>query len=423
MNTGTARRRTGPVRRLTRSISERVKDIGAHPMLSTAAASELWTEFRGGHPVGDDYEHFLEAIAWLVRAQDATPDGGISRGYSLVRHDEFGQPGWQPSYPETTGYIIPTLYAAAELFNRPVLAARAELAARWEVSVQMSSGAVRGGTMAAEPSPAIFNTGQVLFGWLAALARGDDGHLAGAAIRASDFLVSCQDHDGHWRRGQSRFADEEATLYNARTAWALAEAGHRFGRSDFRDAAARALSVVAKAQHPNGWLPFCCLNQPRRPLLHTLAYAMRGLIEGGRVLEDVSLIEAGARAARAVAACVEADGWVPGRLTALWKPAVSWSCLTGNVQMANVWFRLRDITGDQTWLEPIPRVLAFVKATQNRTTDDPGIRGGIKGAMPVTGDYGRLEVLSWATKFFADALMRNISMNAHVATSDALTLA
>jgi hypothetical protein len=422
MSTVTSPRRTGPVRRLTRSITRRIVDIGSHPMLNGNTASELWTELRGGHPVGDDYQHLLEAIAWLVRAQDATPDSGISRGYSLVKHDEFAR-GWQPSYPETTGYIIPTLYAAAELFNRPVLAARAELAARWEVSVQLPSGAVRGGTMAAEPSPAIFNTGQVLFGWLAALGQCDHGDLAGAALRAADFLVSTQDADGHWRRDQSRFADDESTLYNARTAWALAEAGKRFGRSDYTDAAARALRVVAQAQHPNGWLPFCCLNQPRRPLLHTLAYAFRGLIEGGRVLQDATLIEAGARGARAIVSAVEADGWLPGRFTALWKPGATWSCLTGNVQMANVWFRLRDITGDQTWLEPVPRVLAFVKATQNRTTDDPGLRGGIKGAMPLTGDYGRLEVLSWATKFFADALMRNITVTGHVAPTDALTLA
>ena len=55
----------------------------------------------------------------------------------------------------------------------------------------------------------------------------------------------------------------------------------------------------------------------------------------------------------------------------------------------------------------MPRVLAFVKRTQNRTSDDPGLRGGIKGAAPMSGDYGRHEILNWATKYFADALMRD----------------
>src|SRR5919198_4213262 len=47
-----------------------------------------------------------EAIGWLCRAQDnsASNDGGVARHFSLVD-------GWAPSYPETTGYIIPTVLA------------------------------------------------------------------------------------------------------------------------------------------------------------------------------------------------------------------------------------------------------------------------------------------------------------------------
>ena len=75
--------------------------------------------------------------------------------------------------------------------------------------------------------------------------------------------------------------------------------------------------------------------------------------------------------------------------------------------MANNWMRLAEITGDGKWLEPVPAVLAFLKRSQNRTSRDSGLRGGIKGAWPLGGGYGAYEVLSWATKFFADALMRH----------------
>ena len=43
-----------------------------------------------------------EAMAWIFRAQDGSPDRGVSHSY-LLDH------GWMKSYPETTGYIIPTL--------------------------------------------------------------------------------------------------------------------------------------------------------------------------------------------------------------------------------------------------------------------------------------------------------------------------
>jgi uncharacterized protein YyaL (SSP411 family) len=349
----------------------------------------------------------VAAIAWLVRAQDATPDGGIARAYSLVWHRYFGNRGWEPSYPETTGYIVPTLYAAAARLGRPDLAVRAERAARWEIEIQLPSGAIRGGVIGDPESPAVFNTGQVLLGWLAALEETEKGSFADAARSAARYLVATLDPDGHWRRGNSRFARADATLYNTRTAWALAEAGARLGEDAFTDAAARSLRAAAGLQAGNGWLPHCCLTDPERPLLHTLAYAIRGLLEGGRVLGDLRLLRAAERAARALAGTVRTEGWMPGRYRADWSAAVRWACLTGQAQMANTWIRLAEITGDAKWLEPVPAVLRFLKRTQNRRSRDPGVRGGIKGARPVGGGYGAYEVLSWATKFFADALMRH----------------
>ncbi len=393
---------------LQASVKGRLRAIRADPLLNPTALIEGWRERLGGYPEDPEHEpHLAAAIEWLVRAQDATPDGGISRAFSLAWHPNFGGRGWQPSYPETTGYIIPTLYAAARRLGRAELAARAERAARWEIEIQLPSGAVRGGVMGAPESPAVFNTGQVLLGWLAAFAETGQGMFAHAARRAACYLVATRDSDGHWRTGNSQFARADATLYNTRTAWALAEAGARLDDGGFTAAAARSLRAAAELQAPNGWLPSCCLTDPEQPLLHTLAYAIRGFLEGGRVLDDPRLLQAAERAADALLATVRADGWMPGRYRSDWSPAVRWSCLTGQAQMANNWIRLAVITGDRTWLEPVPAVLGFLKRTQNRCSREPGLRGGIKGAWPVGGDYGAYEVLNWATKFFADALMRH----------------
>ena len=45
-----------------------------------------------------------EALQWIGRAQDNAPsaDGGVARHYCLIT-------GWGASYPETTGYIVPTI--------------------------------------------------------------------------------------------------------------------------------------------------------------------------------------------------------------------------------------------------------------------------------------------------------------------------
>jgi len=370
--------------------------------------AEWWRERQGGHPCEASHRPHLEStIGWLERAQDATPDRGFARGYGLAWSRWFRRQGWQPSYPETTGYIIPTFYQAAHHLSRPDLAERATAAAQWEIEVQLPSGAVPGGVIGEPVAPAVFNTGQVIFGWLAAHAVTGRTEFADAARRAGRYLVDMLEADGHWRTGNSLYARPDTTLYNARVAWALAEAGRALDEPSFVDAAARNLRAVAALQHANGWLPHCCLNDPERPLLHTLAYATRGLLEGGRVLEDDRLVDSARRIAEALAERVRPDGWMAGRFDANWSAAVRWSCLTGQAQMANNWIRFSLITGETHWLEPLPSVLRFLKGTQNRTSQNPALCGGIKGSYPIDGDYGRFELLNWAAKFFADALIRH----------------
>ncbi|HVH66988.1 MAG TPA: hypothetical protein VM716_03900 [Gemmatimonadales bacterium] len=396
--------------RLVASVERRLRRVLAHPLLNPTALLEESRDWVGYRAEREHEPHLVAAIAWLVRAQDATPDGGIARAFSVAWHPYFAGRGWQPSYPETTGYIIPTFYAAGRRLGRPELAGRAERAAEWEIEIQLPSGAVRGGVVNEPEAPVVFNTGQVLLGWLAAFEETGQSRFADAARRAARYLVATLDADGHWRRGSSRHVSAEGALYNTRTAWALAEAGRRLDDPTFSHAAMRGLRAAAELQAPNGWLPFCCLSDPQQPLLHTLAYAIRGLVEGGRVVGDSTLVRAAERAARPLVAAVRADGWMPGRYRADWSPAVRWSCLTGQAQMANNWIRLAEITGDPQWLEPVPTVLSFLKRTQNRHSSEPGVRGGIKGSWPVGGDYGPYEVLNWATKFFADALMRHEAM-------------
>src|SRR5580658_7240815 len=48
-------------------------------------------------------EHIGALLDWLLRAQKATPDDGVSESF------HFPTQQWRPSYPETTGYIICSL--------------------------------------------------------------------------------------------------------------------------------------------------------------------------------------------------------------------------------------------------------------------------------------------------------------------------
>lgn len=347
-------------------------------------------------------QHLLAALEWLLRAQAATPDDGVAHSY------DFRRRRWDASYPETTGYVIPTLIDYAELFDEPRFRDAALRMADWEVAEQFAEGGVRAGTMAAEVVvPTIFNTGQVLFGFARAYQSTGDARYADALRRASDWLVAAQDPDGAWRRFPSPFAPGKNLVkaYNTRTAFGLVRGWQALGEQRWLDAARANAEWALTIALPNAFLPNNCLTDNPAPLTHTLAYSMRGLMEIGVAAKDDRFVDHAVRMADALARHQRADGAMPGRFDSNWQPAASWSCLTGNAQLALNWLRLGRITGDRRFAPHAKAANRFLMRVQDLTLRDPNRVGAIKGSHPIDGGYMTWRYPNWATKFFADALI------------------
>lgn len=357
--------------------------------------------------VQPDPQRGLDAAAdWLARAQDASGCGGVSAYYDTV------QRRWAGAYPETTGYIIPTLFRYAESCGKPGFHERALRMAAWESDIQLADGGVRAGTLdAAQVVPTIFNTGQVLFGWISAWQHTGDARFHDSAVRAADWLVAAQDPDGAWRRFASPFASHTLNSYNTRVAFALAQAGKVLGEQRCIDAAVCNIEWALTQMHPNGWLENNDLEDNRRPLTHTIAYATRGILEVGVIAGNTGFVDTAARMARAVAQAQRGDGALPGRLDANWRAAARWSCVTGNAQMAIIWQRLATETGDASFRQPAGHANRFSLSIQDPAAQDAGARGGLPGSSPLGGGYMRNRYPNWAAKFFMDALMLQLGAN------------
>jgi hypothetical protein len=342
--------------------------------------------------------HMLEAVEWLKRAQDAGTNRGVSYGV------DFGG-SWQESYPETTGYIIPTFLKLADAYEDTSLLTRAIAMGRWESEVQMANGAVMGGHLNPNPTPAVFNTGMVLLGWSALYERTGDPQFLTSLERASTWLLGLQEPDGNWRKGNSQLANPSITVYNVKAAWGLAEAGRVAGIGVAVDGAVRNGEFCISRQLPNGWFRDCCLVDATRPLLHTIAYAMQGLIGIGVIAKREDFVQAARRTADSLLGLMNADGFIPGCIGPDFRGAVDWCCLTGSAQTAIVWGRLFQLTGDPRYREGMQRATRYLMRRHDVDNPDPGLRGGLPGSWPVWGDYGRLKVLNWATNFFVEALL------------------
>lgn len=353
---------------------------------------------RRGLPVEDPGAAAVidACLAWLARAQDcsASADGGVARDFSLVK-------GWATSYPETTGYIVPTLLSAASRQGRDDLRERACGMLDWLAAIQFEDGGIQGGRIDASiKRPVTFNTGQVLLGFCAGV-RALDRYWENMRAAAS-FLRDSLDEDGCWRRHPTPFAAPGEKAYETHVSWGLFEAERLLPGEGYGEAALRQVDWALGKQRENGWVADCCLNQPTRPLAHTLGYYLRGVVEAHRFCGERRFLDAACRTGNALADVQRSDGWIAGRLLADWSPAVDWACLTGLSQIAESWLYLFTVTGKQRYLEAARRANAFVRRTVS-LDGPPDCRGGVKGSFPVDGSYGRFEYPNWAAKFTIDA--------------------
>ncbi len=339
-----------------------------------------------------------EAIDWLYRAQDGSPDRGVSHSYALGK-------GWAPSYPETTGYIIPTLLNWCQLSGEQEARRRALEMADWESQIQLEDGGVMASVLATPPKkPVVFNTGQVIFGWLAAYRATQKERFLDSASRAAGWLLDKLGTKETWESHGSMGADRLHT-YNIRVVWAILEFAKTLDDHAFEEPLRRAIEWVLGQETSKGWFANNCLTENDRPLLHTIAYTARGLLETGLLLGDDRCVGAARRTADALIAKIQPSGSMAGRFDACWKESTKWACLTGMAQMSIVWQKLFAMTGETRYRDGARLVNRFLRTMQRIRCGNGGIRGGIAGSWPVNGEYGKYRMLNWATKFYVDALL------------------
>ena len=132
---------------------------------------------------------------------------------------------------------------------------------------------------------------------------------------------------------------------------------------------------------------------------------MRGIIEAYKFTNDSNLLNACRKTADGLLKAIRLqDGFLPGRVDRNWHGTVSWSCLTGSVQIAQCWLMLYQYTGERSYRDAAYAANQYVRRSM-KVDGTPEIRGAIKGSFPINGGYGTYEYLNWACKFFVDSNM------------------
>lgn len=361
--------------------------------------------FKIGYVQSSNKTHLMAAIDWLCRAQDNSGTGGCSASYGF-------NGGYAPPYPETTGYIISTFLSYSEFSKDNSFTERARRMGDWEIEIQLPSGAVRGGS-GINDYPIVFNTGMVILGWTDLYNETGDERYLSASLKAADWLCLIMDEDGKWSRDTYNGIPH---TYHSRVSWALLEVYKHTHDGKYKDFAIRNIEWILSRVQENGWISdMGFFKGDNDPLTHTIAYTLRGLLESSFFFDDDlrlriqnTVIKAAERILHlyeSIKNTTSIPKLIPARINNKWQPTASYSCLTGNAQIAIIWLRLFKLNNDYRYFAVSKTILDQLKKTQNLKSNNQGIHGGIAGSYPIWGSYMQYCYPNWAAKFYADALM------------------
>jgi len=359
--------------------------------------------FRRFIPVATDEIQLKNAMNWLNNAQRFSKCGGVSGGYSLEK-------GWLPPYPETTGYIIPTFINYSEYTNNRQYLYNAIEMADWEIKIQLKTGAVRGG-MGINNYPIVFNTGQVILGWISIYNKTNDKKYLNAAIKAANWLIQIQDEDGSWKKHTYQ---NHPHSYNSRVAWALFGVYQHTNNKIYKIAATKKIEWIIQTQYEKNWIKQMSFYQDDTPLTHTLFYTLRGLFESLIYLDQDLKV----KTYNIINIFLEEmlrykhKKFYSAKIDNQWQEVnKNYTCITGNAQAAIMFHKFGELSNNKIFKNEANRIKNNLKTVQIINTKDTNLTGAMPGSFPIWGEYMKYTLPNWGTKFFADLLLLKIHQN------------
>lgn len=333
-------------------------------------------------------------MGFISRSIEVNRGKGSSHSYSYWLNPGNG---WSSAYPETTGYLLPTLLQASQVLNDHKFYEMAESCTKWLCDIQHEDGWYYSGTNPLN-SPSVFNTAIVMQGLIHAHAQIDIPHLRETIERCAWWLLQVQDDDGRFTN--HAYSSGYQPAYYTKVAWALLEAHDYLGDPALRTWALKLIETL-KPDFAGDQIKNAGFHRGQPAFLHTIAYALRGAVECNRII-NTQLIDA-TYLDRIVDIYTSGLKW-PGRIVNSDEMDLSFRCLTGEAQMA---------------ILLLQNAYEHHRTLGRRTIEDlctilPGggqAKGGLAGSKPLWGPYMRFKYPNWASKFMADALMSEISIS------------
>ncbi|MBK7870914.1 MAG: hypothetical protein IPJ74_09620 [Saprospiraceae bacterium] len=336
----------------------------------------------------------LASLQWLEQSIQATDYNGSAAYYHVFK-------GWSPAYPETTGYIIETLFDYAEYLKEDKWKNLAFNCADWLCSIQRADGALPGG-MGVDGEPVVFDTGQILFGLYRAYKESGDHKYLQSAKKAVEWLINNLNKDGNWQH-YAYISNYEPTYYT-RVVWGILATNQILNIENINHLMQSVLKRYAESITVQNSFIHWGFAPQEMAYTHTIAYTIRGFLECGYLLNDPYFIKIAEHIIIQIIQLYESKGKLAGRYDEKWNGDYSFECVTGNAQLAIVMARLFQLTNNHIYKQFAVRIFQDTFSKQ-WLIPLQGLYGAISGSHPLWGAYQRFKFPNWAAKFYLDAYL------------------
>lgn len=342
------------------------------------------------YSVEDEQNAAHLAVEWLMMARTHTPDGGFPT-YDMAS-------GFGSSYPETTGYILDTLLQYDDMFSGKIFQSDLNQICDFLLSIQHPGGGWQSGYVDENKPPVAFNTAQVMRGLITYYRRFPNEKVATALDKASDWLSKVQESDGSWSKHNYM---GEARVYDTYVSAPLVKWAILRNNASWKQAAERNIAWVLTNQMENGWFQNAdnTVKHNHRPILHTIAYTIDGLLEYAQHTGDTNAKVSGEKAALALAEYVLNFNYVGGRFDENWQASEA-TILTGCAQMCIAWAKMPDSEQAQLARKKLKALLLHCQWKDKAPME---MRGAVCGSFPFWGKYEPFRCPNWAVKYCIDA--------------------
>ncbi len=347
-----------------------------------------------------EYEKSLNlTMGWIEESFNSTKDGGSSAGYIFSS-------GWKSSYPETTGYLIPTLIKYFNLTNEANWKDLAINAADWLLSIQDKTGGWQGLQVDEKCETRVFNTAMIIEGLKEIYKLNNNEAYFNSIQTATNWIIGTIENNLFIKNNVVG-----GGAFDSLVCYCLLLDKSKYNLT--KESELKVLSVldsICSLQQENFSFKRCCFEMDEKMLLHHLGYTLDGLLLSSKISGENKYYETAFDTCSKLLSLFEVNKYLPALLNSDWTyykdlGNKSSQCLTGNSQIAICFMRIYQYQGDLRFLNAALKLIDIVTSISNYKSNNRGISYGVAGSYPINGIYHQYQFVNWGAKYHVDSIL------------------